>query len=88
MRKDTKLFLFYVEKYIILTGKSIFKKRKKRFPVELELIQNPSMRRMLLQDKLRFHQELATHTQIETRNNASQIKNTETGLNNLLQSLL
>ena len=38
MRKDTKLFLFYVEKYIILTGKSIFKKRKKRFPVELELI--------------------------------------------------
>ena len=40
MRKDTKLFLFYVEKYIILTGKSIFKKKKKeiscRIGVNLE----------------------------------------------------
>ena len=31
MRKVTKLFLFYVEKYIILTGQSIFKKEKEKW---------------------------------------------------------
>ena len=41
---------------------------------------------MLLRDKLRFPQELATHTQTKTRNNASQIRNRETNLNNLLQN--
>ena len=30
MRKVTKLFHFYVEKYIILTSQSVFKKEKKK----------------------------------------------------------
>ena len=68
MRKVTKLFHFYVEKYIILTSQSVFKKEKKkekkkrRFPVELELSRIPQWEECLLRSKLSFHQELATHT--------------------------
>ena len=92
MRKVTKLFHFYVEKYIILTSQSVFKKEKKmekkkrRFPVELELSRIPQWEECLLQGKLRFHQELATHTQTKIRNTTSQIRNRETNLDNLLQN--
>ena len=91
MRKVTKLFHFYVEKYIILTSQSVFKKEKKRkkkrrFPVELELSRIPQCEECLLRSKLSFHQELATHTQTEIRNTTSQIRNRETDLDNLLQN--
>ena len=92
MRKVTKLFHFYVEKFKILTGQSVLKnkkkKKKKRFPVELELSRIPQWEECLLQGKLRFHQELATHTQTKIRNTTSQVRNKETDFDNLLQNLV
>ena len=51
MRKVTKLFHFYVEKFKILTGQSILKKEKekeieKEISCRIGVIKNPSMGRM------------------------------------------
>ena len=64
------------------------RKRKRHFPVELELSRIPQWEECLLQGKLRFHQELATHTQTKIRNTTSQVRNRETDLDNLLQNLV
>ena len=58
------------------------------FPVELELSGIPQWEECLLQGKLRFHQELATHTQTKNRNTTSHVRNRETDLDNLLQTLV
>ena len=63
-------------------------KKKKRFPIELELSRIPQWEEYLLQGKLCFHQELATHTQTKIRNTTSQVRNRETDLDNLLQNLI
>ena len=66
MRKVTKLFLFYVEKYIILTSQSVFKKEKKKKEISCRIgvIKNPSMGRMFATKQIKLPSRTShTHKQ-------------------------
>ena len=70
MRKVTKLFHFYVEKYIILTSQSVFKKEKKKGKKKKEIscrigvIKNPSMGRMFATKQIKLPSRTShTHKQ-------------------------
>ena len=65
MRKVTKLFHFYVEKYIILTSQSVFKKEKKKeISCRIGVIKNPSMGRMFATKQIKLPSRTShTHKQ-------------------------